>query len=116
MKQILIVDDDPNVREGLIDILEDAGWKVLAVETGAQALTLLPQFEGTLVLVDYQLPDTTGVALAERLHELHKDVVVLLMTGMSTGDLDPGKMSCIKETLTKPVDPGVLLKRLEQLG
>ena len=115
-KRLLIIDDDPNVRDGLKDILEDAGWHVLSAGTIAEGLALLPQLEGKVVLVDYQLPDGSGLDLAAQLRETAPEKSVVLLTGMSAGDLDPEKIRHLADSMTKPIDPAELLRRLERLA
>jgi len=112
---LLIVDDDANIVDGLKDILEEAGYRVRSAASGEQALARFEETVPAAVILDYHLPDMTGLALAERLRARSKDVALLLMTGMSTADLAgaPGR-DAVDNILVKPVEPPSLLQFLHQ--
>jgi CheY-like chemotaxis protein len=59
--RILIAEDDPNIRLGLVATLESDGYGVTAAADGAQALRLYPQQKFDLVLLDIMMPRQSGV-------------------------------------------------------
>jgi CheY-like chemotaxis protein len=62
--QVLVVDDDPDIRQVLREALEDAGYEVLEAPDGAVGLQLLARAEEALVtLVDYRMPQMDGYTL-----------------------------------------------------
>lgn len=63
-KQILIVDDDPEIREMLEITLADEGYEVLSASDGAAALTLLEQHTPSLILLDMRMPVMDGWGFA----------------------------------------------------
>jgi diguanylate cyclase (GGDEF)-like protein len=79
--EVLIVDDDPNYRETVADILEDDGYRVAKVETGMASIEEVKKKFFDVVLVDFKLADTTGLELAKRIKEIDKDTYVILVTG-----------------------------------
>lgn len=79
--EVLIVDDDPNYRETVADILEDEGYKVSKVETGIASIEEVKKKFFDVVLADFKLADTTGLELAKRIKEIDKDTYVILVTG-----------------------------------
>src|SRR5262245_60919098 len=63
---ILVVDDDPDIRDSLALLLDDAGYRVHTAGDGLQALALLEQIpRPALALVDLRMPVMDGVALIE---------------------------------------------------
>lgn len=98
---LLLVDDCPNLRELIADVLRDAGLNVLAVESGSQALAALNFFEVDAVLTDLHLPDmkgTTVFAAATQGRRLPPEAVMLI-SGDVTGLSQPGVRG-----LAKPFD------------
>jgi diguanylate cyclase (GGDEF)-like protein len=79
--EVLIVDDDPNYRETVADILEDDGYRVTKVETGMASIEEVNKKFFDVVLADFKLADTTGLELAKRIKEIDKDTYVILVTG-----------------------------------
>jgi len=79
---ILVVDDDPDVREVAVSSLESLGYHMLAAENGPAALDLLAH-SGTvdLLLVDMAMPGMNGVELIKRARERHGDLRAMLVTG-----------------------------------
>ena len=112
-KKILLVDDDAHILETAQDILEAAGYEVKSAETGACALQELGRASVHLMIVDYNLTDTTGVELALKAKALRPEVVIVLMTGEEDVDLGAAK-SFTYAVLTKPVNPADLLKLIKQ--
>ena len=80
---ILVVDDEALIRWSLSERLQSEGYEVLEAETGKAALEKLP--EGVdLVLLDYRLPDTDGVAVLRKIKEFDQDVLVILLTAYAS--------------------------------
>ena len=80
---ILVVEDDPSVRDLTSMMLQEQGYTVLAAEGGQEALRLARECDSgiDLLLSDVVLPDTGAGALAEQLRLLHPRMKVLYMSG-----------------------------------
>lgn len=103
---ILIVDDDPDIRQALSDMLEHEGYRVNSVATGAEAIRQVKESHYAAVLLDMKLPDLDGHALLKRFLQLHPKLPVIVLTGYATEDNTVG--SLIKGAfayLTKPYRP-----------
>ncbi len=95
---ILLVEDDPALRELVDELLEGGGYTVLAAADGAQALHIASQREQAvdLLLTDVIMPGLSGRGVADQLRERWPDLRVLFMSGYSDeaisrkGILDPG--------------------------
>ena len=84
---ILVVDDDPLVLMGTVDMLEDLGHEVMQASSGRQALDLLKASHVDLVLSDQSMPQMTGAQLAVTIRESYPDLPIILATGYA--DLPP---------------------------
>ena len=115
---ILVVEDDPDLRELLRQLLQDEGHRVELASTGQGAVDKVADgsFRPDLVVADYNLPGgMTGLQVAARLREGLPDTPVIILTGdISTGTLqDVTRHGLIQ--LTKPVKPSDLLKTIGDL-
>ena len=103
-QRVLIVDDDPAILAGLTGLLEDS-WEVRAAATGREAIVAFSEFAPDVVLLDVQLPGTTGVELLQQFKMYSESVPVIMMSGAGTLSV---VVDCVKlgaETfLQKPFD------------
>ncbi len=111
--QILVVEDDPDLREALCEVLGDAGHHAVGVGTGAEAIDLLAKgCRGSFVLLDLSLPDMDCQSLIERIRQHHDCSAVVVMTGLPVASPIPGADGI----LVKPFDTDVLFGSLETHG
>ncbi|MGD8911903.1 MAG: sigma-54 dependent transcriptional regulator [Candidatus Thiodiazotropha sp.] len=81
---VLIVEDDPALREALSDTLELAGYPICVAEEGGAALNLLQQRSVGMVISDVQMQPMDGHCLLRKIRERYPDLPVLLMTAFGT--------------------------------
>ena len=81
---ILLVDDDPFLRETLEKLLEVVGISSHSASNGDEALKMLPKNEYTIILTDMKMPGIDGMELIKRICADH-DISVIAMTGYSEG-------------------------------
>ena len=120
MASLLIIDDDPNILDSLRDILEDVGYEVVTVTNGSLGYEQVSLRPFHLIIIDYQLPDGSGLEWAQRIHMTHPEIPLVLMTGLSAGDLDediPGgeHPRGIEHVLTKPISPSSLIELIRNI-
>ena len=82
MKHIVIVDDEPLVREILREVLRDAGYRVTDLATAAEALQRVREDVPDLIVTDLQLEEMDGFAFIEQVKHLLPKVPVVLLTGV----------------------------------
>ena len=90
---VLLADDDPMIRELVSRILEDAGYRVVAVEDGADALELIRAQRPSAVILDVMMPRLDGLETTRRLREEPQtaELPILLVTAHATeADLRKG--------------------------
>jgi two-component system nitrogen regulation response regulator NtrX len=82
-RRILVVDDEPDIRQSLSGVLEDEGYAVAAVESGEACLAALPEGEFELVFLDIWLPGMDGMEVLARIQEipLPERPVVVVVSG-----------------------------------
>lgn len=81
---ILVVDDDSDIREVLGDRLESLGYRVLAAETAKTGLELLERQNPQLVLLDIEMPDMNGIDMLREIRRREHDVTVVMITAYGT--------------------------------
>ena len=83
-ENILVVDDDAEVRKVLSSILSEEGYFVEPVENGRQAIRASEKTRFDLALIDIKLPDMEGTELLHRLKEKQPHMVKIIITGFPT--------------------------------
>ena len=113
---VLVVDDVPQNLMAMQALLQRPGLRVLAASSGAQALELLLEHEVALALLDVQMPEMDGVALAELMRgtQRTREVPIIFLTASPT---DPrrsfqGYEAGAVDFLHKPIDPQVILSKV----
>jgi two-component system nitrogen regulation response regulator NtrX len=86
-ESVLIVDDEPTIRESLADILSDEGYQVLAAPDGQEALRLVRAQPPDLVLLDIWLPGMDGLQCLQALRKEAPWVPVVMITGHGSVEL-----------------------------
>ena len=115
---VLVVEDDPDIRELLRFTLERAGLKVVEAESGEDALTVLDGPQPSLAIIDWMLPGINGVELTQRLRKdpLTSAIPLIMLTARGE-EADKLKSfdSGIDDYLTKPFSPKELVARVKAL-
>jgi two-component system response regulator MtrA len=115
MARVLIVDDDPNIRELVTFTLQSEGHDVRAFQDAETAERELPLFGPEAVVLDVSLPGASGFTLCQRIREDSR-VPVLFLTGRATGvDVDRGFQVGGDDYLVKPFRPSELALRVAAL-
>src|SRR5581483_9464605 len=113
---VLVVDDHEPTRTTLADILAVGGHTVRPAATAAAALALQAAASPTVAVVDYQLPDATGLELASRLKAADPDLPVIVLTGNASLETAVAAVPLVEDYLTKPVPAETLLRAIRAAG
>jgi DNA-binding response OmpR family regulator len=112
---ILVVDDDPSIRQMLLDFFGDYDFKVTAVASGAEMTEALTRSAIDLLILDVRLPDEDGIQIARRLRE-QSDLAIIVITGRrDEADRVMALELGADDYLTKPFSPRELLARVRAL-
>ncbi|MEJ2344701.1 MAG: phosphate regulon transcriptional regulator PhoB [Gammaproteobacteria bacterium] len=115
-KKILIVDDEPAIREMVGFALQRAGFDTLDAADGRQAMNAIADQAPALILLDWMLPDISGVDLARRLKrdDVTSRIPVIMLTARSEeNDKIRGLEVGADDYVTKPFSPRELLARIQ---
>ncbi|SHE13361.1 sigma-54 dependent response regulator [Chlamydia abortus] len=114
-KTILIVEDEPILREIVKDYLLEDGYEVLEADDGKQALALFQEHEVDLIILDIMLPELDGWAVCRRIRK-SSDVPIIMLTARSDeDDTLLGFELGADDYVTKPYSPPILLARAKRL-
>ena len=109
-ERILILEDEKLLRMTMRKRLEDEGYRVFEAATGQSALELIRDDEPDLLLLDYKLPDMTGIDVLRQVREMHLDTSAILLTAFSSiGTAVEAMKLGAHDYLDKPVDYDELL-------
>src|SRR5256885_3226603 len=82
--RILVVDDEPSMREMLRIVLRRDGYEVLIAENGRDAIEQLRKAPVDLLLSDIKMPDITGVEVLRAAKDINHDIVAFMMTAYAS--------------------------------
>jgi two-component system response regulator HydG len=112
---ILIVDDEPTIREACGEVAQLTGMNATMAATAEEAIEILENTAVDIVLTDLMLPHTSGLELLKRVHDTHPNMPVIVLTQYGTIDsaVAATRMGAI-DYVTKPFRIEELRARLER--
>jgi len=113
---ILIVDDEPDVREVLDEYFVGHGYVALTAESAAAARELASARPVDIALIDIHMPGEDGLSLARHLRERYANIAIVMLTSASTVvDRIVGLEMGADDYVPKPFDPRELLARVKSV-
>ena len=113
---ILIVDDEPDVREVLEEYFAAHGYAVMGAESAAAARTIAAEHSIDLALVDIHMPGEDGLSLARHLRERYASIAIVMLTSAGTVvDRIVGLEMGADDYVPKPFDPRELEARVKSV-
>jgi two-component system, NarL family, sensor histidine kinase EvgS len=115
--KVLLVDDEANALAALTTLLREEGLVISGATSGEQALAMASSNRPDVAVLDVQMPGMSGLALLERLREMHPGLRAVIMSGYMAHHAGIAE---VRETtgaayLGKPVDVDELMRTLERL-
>lgn len=115
--KILLVEDEPEQLEPIQTMLSQVGYLVDGVEDGETAQWLISQKEYDLLILDWMLPQVSGLSLCRQYRQAGKTAPVLILTAKdTTADKVTGLDGGADDYIVKPFDPIELLARIRALS
>lgn len=111
--RILIIEDDPDMAELVSDLVEAEGWVPLSAPSAETAAAILARETVHLVLVDHNLPGTSGRAFAQRLRAQTNIGIVMVTAAGSAADRVLGLETAADDYVVKPFEPIELTARIK---
>lgn len=121
MKSVLVVDDDPDIRELITWKLGQAGYSTLVAADGEACLAAVAAGDGDgrapdLVLVDWMMPKMSGIDVCRALRQdpaTARIPVILLTANAQEADVELGFAAGVDDYIAKPFSPREMLSRIE---
>jgi two-component system phosphate regulon response regulator PhoB len=117
LRRVLIVDDEPAVREMLAVALEMAGFEVTEADNAATALNQVASSIPDLMLIDWMMPQVSGLELCRRLRRNPDtaSIPLILLTARGEEDAKIKGLEVADDYITKPFSPRELVARLKAI-
>ncbi len=110
--EILIVDDEPQIRKLLRITLESNGFKVLEAATGKEGMIAAASHPPALIILDIGLPDESGHSILQKLREWYSKPIIMLSVQNDEENIVKALDNGANDYLTKPFRTGELLARI----
>jgi len=117
MARLLIIDDDAHLRESLAEVLELEGFECHQAGTAHSGIEAAKKVDPDVVIMDIQLPDSSGFQICQTLRKRSRQTILIMMTGrfLSSEEKKQGFELGADEYITKPFDLAELSIRIKQL-
>jgi DNA-binding response OmpR family regulator len=105
MPRVLVVDDEPSIREMLVEYLTLKGYEAKSVTNGMEAIRLVREDRPHLVLLDVCMPGMSGLEVLQRIREIDPGIGVIMVTAVTEEALgrEALKLGAF-DYITKPLD------------
>jgi CheY-like chemotaxis protein len=108
--QILVVDDDPRVREWLAEVLTGAGHRVFTAQDGLEARSLAMRHALEVVITDISMPNEEGLGMIRALHKALPQLKIIALSGQDPETLLDARLLGADAALRKPVASKIVLQ------
>ena len=114
-KSVLVVDDEPIVRESLRDWLEDAGYQVATAESAEEALEMVEKQDFGVMVLDLRLPGKTGLTVLREVKAVKPQIKSIIITAYPSEETaaEATKLGVV-DYLVKPVAPDELERLIRE--
>jgi DNA-binding response OmpR family regulator len=124
-EKILVVDDDPDMRDAITIILESRGYQIVTAQDGLEALANLKAEKPDLMMLDLLMPKMDGFAVMKELQDArwakYREIPILILSSVREEasrrryELETALTLEVDDYVEKPIAPDVLLERVEKL-
>jgi DNA-binding response OmpR family regulator len=117
LPKLLVIDDDAHLRESLAEVLELDGFECHQAGTAESGIAAAQKLSPDIVIMDIQLPDSSGFQICQELRKRSRTMILIMMTGrfLSAEEKKQGFELGADEYVTKPFDLAELSARIKQL-
>ena len=118
MVRICVIEDEPNIIEAMRYLFESEGWEVAVVSDGAKAVAAVHEMRPSLIVLDYMLPNQSGLAVARELRDdkATETLPILMLSAKGQHkDKEQAQLAGINLFMTKPFANSDLLDNVKQL-
>ena len=111
---ILVLDDEPSIVQMCVTVLQSQGHTVQGFTKATEALAHLEAESADLLVVDYKMPELTGIDFIKRASALRPDMRVVMITAHGTREVITRANDTGVNVVLKPFTPGELAKGIAQ--
>jgi DNA-binding response OmpR family regulator len=115
LANIIIVEDNPAIREALAEYLLDEGFAVRTASDGAALDLLLQARTADALILDLNLPHENGYAIAKRVRQSFPAIGILILSARVKGDPSDPQAAIADLQMAKPVEPRALAQAVRQV-
>lgn len=119
MARILVIDDEPDVREVIRTLLEESGHEVVVASEGSEGLQRHQEQPADVVITDLHMPGMNGVETVKRFRDDFGDVKLIAISGADTymveKNLESSRINGADRTLMKPFNAADLFAAIDDL-
>ncbi|MDG7041741.1 MAG: response regulator [Nitrososphaerota archaeon] len=123
--KILVVDDDPDIRDAVSTILEAHSYQVVTANNGEEGLKKLKEERPDLMILDLLMPKLDGFGVLKEIQDprwaKYCKIPILILTSIKEDvsrrryELETGLDLNIDDYVEKPINPGILMERVKKL-
>ena len=123
--KILIVDDDPDIREAISAVLEHYSYEVITASDGEEGLDKLKEEKPDLMILDLLMPKMDGFSVLKEIQDprrsKYSNIPILILTSVKEDasrrryELETGLELNVDDYAEKPIEPHILVSRVEKL-
>jgi DNA-binding response OmpR family regulator len=123
--KILIVDDDPDIRDAVSTVLEAHSYQVVTADNGEEGLKKLKEERPNLMILDLLMPKLDGFGVLKEIQDprwsKYSKIPILILTSIKEDvsrrryELETGLDLNIDDYVEKPINPGTLVERVKKL-
>jgi DNA-binding response OmpR family regulator len=124
-EKILVVDDDPDMRDAITIILESQGYEIVIAQDGVEALANLKAEMPDLMMLDLLMPKMDGFAVLKELQDArwakYREIPILILSSVREEasrrryELETALKLEVDDYVEKPIAPDILLERVQKL-
>jgi len=124
-EKILVVDDDPDMRDAITIILESRGYQIVTAQDGVEALANLKAEKPDLMMLDLLMPKMDGFAVLKELQDArwskYREIPILILSSVREEasrrryELETALTLEVDDYVEKPIAPDILLERVEKI-
>lgn len=124
-KKVLVVDDDPDMRNAITIILESQEYKIITAQDGVEALASLRAEQPDLMILDLLMPNMDGFAVLKTLQDgrwsKYRETPILILSSVREDasrrryELETALELNVDDYIEKPVSPEILIQRVNNL-
>ena len=115
IRSAVIIEDDPDIRELLESVLEQAGFQAIGAANGADGIDAVRKYNPVVTTLDISMPGIDGFETAKRIREFSTTYIILLTARAEEIDVLQGLESGADDYITKPFRPRELRARIDAM-